>query len=163
MQLPSADPVYLFVYGTLRRGSEAPVLKLIKDAVEWIGFAQVKGKLYDIGDYPGATPLEDSASVIVGEVMLLKNAEEVFVVLDEYEAHDPENAGGSEFCRMIEEVMLKDGAVVKAWIYWYNFEVDGMKQIADGDYVHYLKKNKRSISYGALQHEPEFEGLEAEK
>ena len=52
-------PDYLFVYGTLRKGMDNPVKDHIMDDVDWIGEAQVKGKLYDIGNYTGAVPVND--------------------------------------------------------------------------------------------------------
>ncbi|MEC4749948.1 gamma-glutamylcyclotransferase [Methylomicrobium sp. Wu6] len=51
----------LFVYGTLRRGSDHPIARHLADNAEWLGFGEFHGLLFDIGAYPGAVPSRDPA------------------------------------------------------------------------------------------------------
>ena len=43
---------YVFVYGTLRRGEQRDINRLLPAPV-FIGHSQTKGRLYDLGSYPG--------------------------------------------------------------------------------------------------------------
>ena len=78
----SQDLKYLFVYGTLRKGVELPINKQIQKDLEWIGQAEIKGKLFDIGDYPGAKQINsDEESFIKGDIfkILDKKVLKVFI------------------------------------------------------------------------------------
>ena len=132
---------YLFVYGTLRKGFDLPLKKKISQNIEWMGGSEIKGKLYDIGKYPGALPLEkNEKSVIRGEVIRINNPVKVMKVLDNYEGYDPKKLKDSEYYREREKVVLENGKKVDAWVYWYNFPVEGKKRIRHKDYLNYLKK-----------------------
>ena len=130
---------YLFVYGTLRRNLVSPVLETISEHIDWVANARVKGALYDIGNYPGAVPV-DSGIYITGEVIEIKEPGSVLQLLDDYEGYDPGNEIRSEYCRKKEWVEFEDGTGVEAWIYWYNFPVNEKQRIPGNDYLKYLEK-----------------------
>jgi gamma-glutamylcyclotransferase (GGCT)/AIG2-like uncharacterized protein YtfP len=128
---------YLFAYGTLRSSINAPVMRQVAQKLEFVGEAEIKGKLYDMGDYPAARPAgENENSVIHGEVFKVTDPEEVFKALDAYE--------GSAYSRQEQDVTLPDGTQVKAFVYWYTFPVDDKQRIKQKDYLEYLK-GKRNI------------------
>lgn len=136
-------PNYLFVYGTLRKGFDIPVKKQIINDVEWIGESEIPGALYDIGNYPGAVrSSETEAGSIKGEILKLNNPDKVLRILDEYEGINPHHQNTAEYFRAQESINLPDGQQVNAWIYWYNFPVEGKKRIRHKDYLDYLKKKK---------------------
>jgi pyruvate carboxylase len=139
---------YLFVYGTLRTAMNNPLHKIIRGDVEWIGETEVQGELYDLGNYPGAVPSHDKASLITGEVLKIKSEEKVLKILDEYEGLSQTDPGNTEFRRDEVNIKLPAGNEAKAWIYWYNFSTEGKERIAEKDYLDYLKK-KKSTLYGA--------------
>lgn len=56
---------HVFVYGTLRRGEMNDIHRL-QPAPRFVGMAQVRGTLYDLGAYPGLRLHGDAA--VVGEV-----------------------------------------------------------------------------------------------
>ena len=59
---------YVFVYGTLRRGQERDINHL-RPAPLFIGNAQVKGTLYNLGSYPGLRLMgEHQVELVRGEV-----------------------------------------------------------------------------------------------
>ena len=59
--------------------------------VELVGPAVIRGKLYDIGRYPGAVPGSDKESrQIKGEVLKITHPKKVLRILDQYEGFDPE-------------------------------------------------------------------------
>ena len=124
---------YLFVYGTLRNGYDLKLRSKVASELEYIGKAKVGGSLYDLGRYPGAIKQEEKDEVI-GEVFLVNNPDKVFKVLDKYE--------GDEFVREKEQVRLKSGKVVDAWVYWYNQKPEAKRKIHYKDYLNYLRNKK---------------------
>jgi len=54
---PKAEPqiAKLFVYGTLRRGFELHSY-LRRQSARFLGEGIIGGRLYDLGEYPGAIP-----------------------------------------------------------------------------------------------------------
>lgn len=134
---------YLFVYGTLRTGLGSPVRREIKADVELIGDAIIRGKLYDIGRYPGAIRIMDEEpGTIRGEVLRLMYPKKVLRILDQYEGYDPEMPAKSEYYRDQQLVRLSDGKEINAWVYWYNFPIEGKRRIRQSDYLEYLKKKQ---------------------
>jgi len=128
---------YLFVYGTLRSNFDIYAKQHISGCMELVGTAEVRGRMYDMGDYPAAVPVTgEEESTIRGEVFLLRDPDKVFAALDSYE--------GDAYGRSEVDVMLPDGRQEKAWIYWYRNSVEGKELIQYKDYVEYLK-NKNSV------------------
>jgi gamma-glutamylcyclotransferase (GGCT)/AIG2-like uncharacterized protein YtfP len=130
--MSTQQPSYLFVYGTLRTSIEIPVKEQIRGQLELVGEAEIKGQLYDMGGYPAAVP---EGGVIKGEVLKILDVEKVFNALDAYE--------GFSYQRKQEEVTLKNGDKLTAWIYWYKLPVEDKPRIEETDYLEYLKQNKR--------------------
>ena len=129
----ATQPAYLFVYGTLRSKIDIPVKQEIAKHWQLIGASEVKGKLYDMGDYPAAVPADSGDnSTIEGEVYLINEPTPVFAVLDKYE--------GEAYTRKLEPVKLPDGREVQAWVYWYTNPVTGKTRITDNDYLKYREK-----------------------
>ena len=137
------EPNYLFVYGTLRKAVNNPVKEQIIDDVEWIGEAAIEGILYDIGNYPGAIPATNNEKgIIKGEIIKIRHPEKILKILDNYEGFDPEQSDKSEYCRKQIIAQLANGEEVKAWVYFYNFSVNGKTRIPHTDYLEYLKTKK---------------------
>ena len=88
-----SNAVYVFVYGTLRRGDSNDINKL-KPAPVWLGYGTVRGSLYDFGDYPGivlpdeASAVDESSQQVLGEVYRASPA--LLPVLDEIEMLYPD-------------------------------------------------------------------------
>ena len=136
------EETYLFVYGTLRKGFSLLIPEKIAADIEWVGYSSVKGKLYDIGKYPGAVPDDSGDMFITGEIIKIKAPVTVFEFLDNYEDYDDEDLQASEYCRKKEWFSLEGGVRIEAWIYWYNFPVNNKKRIEENDYIKYLQKNQ---------------------
>jgi gamma-glutamylcyclotransferase (GGCT)/AIG2-like uncharacterized protein YtfP len=144
--MKTEKPYYLFVYGTLWQGFDLPVNKKISENIEWLGPSEIRGRLYDIGDYPAALPSDKNGkSVIKGEVLKINDPEKVLKVLDRYEGYNPKKLSNSEYYRNKEKVLLPNGKKIEAWVYWYNFPVAGKKRIRHKDYLNYLKKKPRQL------------------
>lgn len=124
---------YLFVYGTLRNNYNLKLKDRVAKELEYIGKAKVEASLYDLGRYPGAIK-ENNKSEVIGDVFLINNPDKVFRVLDEYE--------GDEFRREKEDITLRSGESVSAWVYWYNLKPEAKRKIRYKDYLNYLKNKK---------------------
>lgn len=118
---------YLFVYGTLRRGSRNKFPSLLSESTRFIGRAKVRGRLYSIADYPGAVLSESDDAWVTGEVYELRPAAATLRILDEYE--------GSSFKRVRAPSVLDSGACIEVEIYVYRGDLGGKCRIASGDYM----------------------------
>lgn len=128
---------HLFIYGTLLP-ERAPYG--MADAVrklQYIGRASVRGRLYDLGEYPGAVLDSSSRMKIVGRVYALPDSGDVLKSLDEYEGFNPQDRDNSLFVRQQAKVTLEDGQRLPCWIYVYNQDVGRAKLISGGDYLKY--------------------------
>src|SRR5262249_5270156 len=100
---------YLFAYGTLRPGlATAESADLVRRML-WLGAASVPGRLYDLGDYPGAVLDPKGDGKVIGEVFQLPDDGEALAALDAYEGFDPSDSSDGLFVRREVEVMLENG------------------------------------------------------
>ena len=133
----------LFVYGSLRSGFRSPVYEYISRFFTFAGEAKVKGKLYDIGEYPAAVPVSDDL-FILGELYTIKNEQEfswAIGQLDDYEGVNTEAHEEKLYQRKIAEVYINN-QVITAWVYWYKGDVSGKPVIVSGDILEYLNNKK---------------------
>jgi gamma-glutamylcyclotransferase (GGCT)/AIG2-like uncharacterized protein YtfP len=133
----------LFVYGSLRSGFHSSVYDYISRFFTYVGDATVKGKLYDLGEYPAGIPVEEDV-FIKGELYTIKNQQEfswAIGQLDDYEGMYVEAGETPLYLRKISEVYI-NGTATTAWVYWYNGDVTGKPVVASGDILEYLNNKK---------------------
>jgi len=135
------QPTYhLFVYGSLRSGFKSPAYAYISRYFHLIGPAKVKGRLYDMGDYPAAIPSTDE-QYIVGELYVLNHESEfnwAIEQLDDYEGVHVEEGEAPLYIRKTEEVITDSGNTL-AWMYWFNGSITNQPLIESGDVLAYIK------------------------
>jgi gamma-glutamylcyclotransferase (GGCT)/AIG2-like uncharacterized protein YtfP len=107
-----------------------PLHHLLEQQAALIGFGTFRGKLFDLGRYPGTTPSGVSTDRVIGEVYQLNTSQAALGILDQYE--------GQRFKRKRVAIALDNGKIVTAWIYLYKGAVKHRKLIPSGDYVQYL-------------------------
>jgi gamma-glutamylcyclotransferase (GGCT)/AIG2-like uncharacterized protein YtfP len=99
--VPSGGPTrYVFVYGTLRRGDDNDITRLVP-VPQFISTAEICGRMYHLGPYPGVVlapkggglPCAGGEGRIVGEVYAID--EELERLLDELEEVYPKANGDS--------------------------------------------------------------------
>jgi gamma-glutamylcyclotransferase (GGCT)/AIG2-like uncharacterized protein YtfP len=113
----------LFVYGTLRPGYAPAEIADVVAALKPVGDGTIRGRLYNLGDYPGVV-LDDKANEqIQGEVFDLPPDPALLARLDEYEEFYPQDPDGSLFMRLQTTVTLRNGSREKCWVYVYNREL----------------------------------------
>ena len=126
---------HLFVYGTLMRGFDHPMAKLLAKSANFIGEATCKGRLYRVNHYPGLVLSDDPADIVFGEVYRLRAGEELLREFDMYEACGEGFAEPTEYVREMLEVALDDGTASEAWTYLYNWPVAHLPRIASGRFL----------------------------
>jgi gamma-glutamylcyclotransferase (GGCT)/AIG2-like uncharacterized protein YtfP len=124
----------LFVYGTLMRGFDHPMAKLLSRSAEFIGEARCQGRLYLVKHYPGLVLSDDANDVVFGELFRLHTPEASLVTLDDYEGCGP-GITSPQYLRQVLPVMLDDGNVSEAWTYVYNRPVANLKRIVSGRFL----------------------------
>nr|WP_041757347.1 gamma-glutamylcyclotransferase family protein [Bradyrhizobium sp. ORS 278] len=128
-------PDLLFVYGTLMRGFDHPMARLLSAHADFIAEASCCGRLYRIQHYPGLVLSEDAADQVQGELFRLRQPEPMLREFDMYEACGEGFAQPTEYLRQRLDVTLADGSVREAWTYVYNWPVDEASRIASGRFL----------------------------
>jgi gamma-glutamylcyclotransferase (GGCT)/AIG2-like uncharacterized protein YtfP len=122
-------PDRLFVYGTLMRGFDHPMARLLAGHADFLGEATCRGRL------PGLL-LSDAASDIVhGELFHMRVPDELLRELDMYEACGEGFPEPTEYLRALIDVTSADGTTQKAWTYVYNWPVTDLPCIESGRFL----------------------------
>ena len=125
----------LFVYGTLMRGFDHPMARLLSANADFLGEATCRGRLYLVRHYPGLVLSDDSADVVHGELFRLCARDELLREFDMYEACGEGFKPPTEYVRDVLQVTLVDGSASAAWTYVYNWPVAKLPRIASGRFL----------------------------
>ncbi|KJC44978.1 hypothetical protein UP09_15245 [Bradyrhizobium sp. LTSP885] len=125
----------LFVYGTLMRGFDHPMAKLLAANADFLGEAQCRGRLYLVKHYPGLANSADPADIVHGELFRLRAPEVMLREFDMYEACGEGFAPPTEYVREMLPVTLADGSAGKAWTYIYNWPATDLPLIESGRFL----------------------------
>jgi gamma-glutamylcyclotransferase (GGCT)/AIG2-like uncharacterized protein YtfP len=127
----------LFVYGTLRAFVDIPMARRLRYHARLLGGARARGRLYDLGRYPGLAAARRRSEWVVGELYELRAPRSLLRLLDRYEA----GAAGRErprFVRVCTTVVRANRSRRAAWLYLYEPPVRAQTWIRCGDYERYL-------------------------
>lgn len=124
----------LFAYGSLRAALVPPEVNGLVRHCRPVGQARVRGRLYDLIDFPGLI-LDPTAEEVVGEVYELPDDETVLAGIDAYEEYSPENPAAGLFVRVQHSVLLSDGKQLTCWIYVLKQDPGAVPLVVGGDYV----------------------------
>ena len=125
----------LFVYGTLMRGFDHPMARLLAAHADFLGEATCRGRLYLVKHYPGLLLSDEASDIVHGELFRLRTPEELLREFDMYEACGEGFPEPTEYLRKLVEVRLADGAAGQAWTYVYNWPVTELPVIASGRFL----------------------------
>jgi gamma-glutamylcyclotransferase (GGCT)/AIG2-like uncharacterized protein YtfP len=125
----------LFVYGTLRRRGRGSRFTLLGPGARLIGLARMRGRLVDLGDYPGLVPPKNPEDWVRGEVYALPEPADTLRRLDEYEGCADPVASSAGFRRIMAEAELDSGRMTRAWVYLYEGKSHRARFIASGDFL----------------------------
>jgi len=123
---------YLFVYGTLLDKQNKFGAYLSSNCIFYVN-GKMRGKLYDIGEYPGAILNIESKNYVFGKIYELIDVEKVLKLLDDYEGFGPDQLQPNLFVRQLIAIETAIGGI-ECWVYLYNLPVEGLKLIESGKY-----------------------------
>lgn len=130
----------VFFYGTLMTPFNRPGRRRIDDHLTFKGRGSIAAALFDLGIYPAAVPATDTR--VRGEVYEMTQPLVVLHLLDDTEGYRPGEPETSLYTRLLTPVLLDDGGIVDAWVYFYNAPIGRSERIASGDYLEYLRASR---------------------
>jgi gamma-glutamylcyclotransferase (GGCT)/AIG2-like uncharacterized protein YtfP len=125
----------LFVYGTLMRGFDHPMARLLSANAAFLGEATCRGRLYLVKHYPGLVLSDDPADIVFGELYRLHEPDALLREFDMYEACGEGFAAPTEYVRQMLPVTRGDGSAGEAWTYIYNWPVTNLPRMASGRFL----------------------------
>src|SRR5256885_16553792 len=105
----------LFVYGTLMRGFDHPMAKLLSRSADFLGPARCRGRLYLIKHYPGLVLSADPADIVFGELYRLRDRDPLLGEFDMYEARGARFPELAEYLRRRLPVTHQAGTAGGLW------------------------------------------------
>ena len=126
---------HLFVYGTLMRGYDHPMAKLLSANANFLGEASCRGRLYKVKHYPGLVRSDEAADIVFGELYRLRAPEDLLREFDMYEACGEGFPEPTQYVRKTVSLTLADGGTSEAWTYVYNWPVERLARIASGRFL----------------------------
>lgn len=144
----------LFVYGTLLSAFANPFARRLRKQAVLLGPAKMRGRLYDLGAYPGMKRSLDPADWVSGELYRLDQPAKLLAFLDAYEICDPRDGAYREFERVTATAHLVSGRCMAAWAYVYGMPVDRARRVRDGDYLAFTRSSGRLMTASTAVPEP---------
>jgi len=109
----------------------------IDSKLTYVGRGAIRAALFDLGLYPAAIPAPDGH--VWGEVYEMADPSLVLPALDEIEGYSAGDPDRSLYLRQETEVVLPDGRLAPASVYFYNAPLGKARRIRSGDYLEHLK------------------------
>jgi gamma-glutamylcyclotransferase (GGCT)/AIG2-like uncharacterized protein YtfP len=125
----------LFVYGTLRPSVDIPMARWLARMARYVGPGCVRGRLYDLGAYPGLKAPRRSDEWVAGDLYSVRKPR-VLHALDRYEA---DGRGRPRFVRRNAVVRL-GRREHEAWVYVYRLGTLRQPRISHGDYLAHVAR-----------------------
>ncbi|MEM6642238.1 MAG: gamma-glutamylcyclotransferase family protein [Bacteroidota bacterium] len=125
---------FLFTYGLLRKKANHEMGRFLSDSAVFLAEATYQGHLYLIDYYPGVIPTEDISKKVIGEVFSIRD-KKLLEELDRFEGIGPAFPSPNEYRRELQEVQIKGGKTMEAWVYLYNRPVAQYPIIDSGDFL----------------------------
>lgn len=108
----------------------------------------MNGRVFDLGEYPGAVFDPLATSRVQGRVFEMPSDAQFLAQLDRYEEYSPEKNGESLFVRKKCPVMLDTGVEMRCWVDLYNQDLRDATVISSGDYASWIADREHGISRG---------------
>ena len=127
---------HLFVYGTLMRGFDHPMAKLLSRSADFLGEARCRGRLYLVKHYPGLVLSDEPGDVVFGELLSAAPARRIAARVRHVRGL---RRGLCRADRIYQADAVRDVATTarpsEAWTYVYNWPVDRLPRIASGRFL----------------------------
>jgi gamma-glutamylcyclotransferase (GGCT)/AIG2-like uncharacterized protein YtfP len=113
-------PHKLFVYGTLHPDTAPPEVREDVNRFRLVGRGTVRGKLLNLGDYPGVLLEKGATGEVSGDIFTIPSDPQLLDRLDRYEEYFPDSPNSSLFLRKLVSVKRDDGSTERCWVYALN-------------------------------------------
>jgi gamma-glutamylcyclotransferase (GGCT)/AIG2-like uncharacterized protein YtfP len=110
----------LFVYGTLHPDTAPPEVRKDVSRFRLEGKGTMRGKLLDLGDYPGVLLQKRGKEEVSGHIFSIPPDPELLNRLDRYEEYFADSPDSSLFLRKLVNVKRDDGSTERCWVYVLN-------------------------------------------
>ena len=125
---------YLFAYGTLAAPNAPSEIAATVKRLKCVGEGFIHGRLYDLGEYPGAVLSRQPADKVFGKIFELPADPELLDRLDAYEGFEPQQPNKSLFIRKRTSIQRPNRDTLTGWVYEYNGNVRSEREIKNGQY-----------------------------
>lgn len=125
-------PALLFVYGTLRRGSDHANAARLAGESEWLGTATLSGTLFRVSWHPAL--VREGEGRVTGDLFRLHDPAASLPWLDAFESCGTDDPPPHDYRREIAQIETAHGSV-QAMVYVWNLPLDGLERIASGDWL----------------------------
>lgn len=125
---------YLFAYGTLADCTAPREITATVKRLKCVGEGFILGRLYDIGEYPGAVLADPGDGKVFGKIFELSGDASLLMRLDEYEGFDPKRPTTSLYLRKRVTIYRPNRSPLIGWAYEYNRDVNSACVIKTGRY-----------------------------
>jgi gamma-glutamylcyclotransferase (GGCT)/AIG2-like uncharacterized protein YtfP len=126
---------FLFTYGTLSTGQAPSSVVSLMKSLKRHGKGYIRGRLYDLGDFPGVVLSESPRNKVFGDIFELPTDGSILKQIDRYEEFSPRKPKSSLFVRKRVPVKLDNGEQIECWTYVYNGQVPRTRRISSGNYL----------------------------
>lgn len=130
----------LFTYGTLMQDFNSQITHLLRRQSRFLGEGYIRGRLYDLGAYPGLVYDPSSRQQVRGEIYKLLYPDSLLSRLDEYEMIDPARPMENEYRRSLVPIWSKEQELA-CWTYLFQLSTAPFLEITSGDYRNYFAQN----------------------
>lgn len=124
---------YLFIYGTLLDSRNEFGAYLNRNCT-FYSDGKFKGKLYNLGEYPGAIREPYELSYVYGKIFTVNDPNAVLIKLDDYEGFGPDQEQPNLFVRELIPIETEN-TIINCWVYLYNLPVNDSWLIESGKYL----------------------------
>lgn len=139
----ASSPFLLFVYGTLLAEARHRMGDLLRAHGHAVGPGHIQARLYliteedaeGVNTYPGAVPSAFAKDRVHGLLYAVDAPEKVLPVFDDFEACTPRWPEPYEFLRRPVDVVVPDGAPVRAESYLYTWDTSRATLIPSGRFA----------------------------
>jgi gamma-glutamylcyclotransferase (GGCT)/AIG2-like uncharacterized protein YtfP len=124
---------YLFAYGTLADDTPQEIAATVKQ-LKFVGEGFIFGRLYDVGEYPGAVLDDTRRSKVFGKIFEIGADPSLLQRLDKYEGFNRRRPAKSLFVRKRIVINRPNKAPLTGWVYEYNRDLKSTPVIKTGRY-----------------------------
>jgi gamma-glutamylcyclotransferase (GGCT)/AIG2-like uncharacterized protein YtfP len=125
---------YLFAYGTIAEDNAPQEIAGAVRQLKYVGDGFIFGRLYDLGECPGAVLQHSRHHKIFGKIFEVPAGSTALARLDAYEGFNPYRPSESLFVRRRTAIGRPKQRTLRGWVYEYTRPIESLPMIENGRY-----------------------------